>query len=170
MSSFNRAAISAVMLSLFAVPGFCAGPNGAASVPLGVSSTWTGDTTNHSVSDNSGRQLAVAFPAIPHTLNVRVPNVNSAISKTSKKSQVIKITVPASVDETADVCKVGINRVSVVGQQKAKELCTWALALHKQMTQSPMMTPLGGPYPTPTYAQTKLFYTQEGRLKTVVKR
>ncbi len=169
-ASHNRAVISAAILSLFAIPGFGAGPNGATSVPLGVSSTWTGDTTNHSVSDNSGRQLAVAFPVIPHTLNVKVPTINSTVSRASKKNQVIKITVPASVDETADVCRVGLNRVSVVGQQKAKELCTWALAFHKQMTQSPMMTPIGGPYPTPAYAQTKLFYTNEGRLKTVVKR
>ncbi|CAN5703090.1 hypothetical protein BH10CYA1_BH10CYA1_05650 [soil metagenome] len=168
--SFIRTAVSAAILSLFAVPAFCSGPNAATSVPLGVSSTWTGDTTNHAVSNNSGRQLAIAFPVIPHTLNVKVPTVNSTVSKTPKKNQVIKITVPASVDETADVCRVGLNRVSLVGQQKAKELCTWALAFHKQMTQSPMMTPIGGPYPTPAYAQTKLFYTNEGRLKTVVKR
>ena len=170
--SFNRAVISAAILSLFAVPGFCAGPNGASAVPLGVSSTWTGDTTNHAVADNSGRQLAVAFPVIPHTVNVKVPTLNSTVRKSpaAKKDQVIKITVPASVDETADACKVGLKRASVVGQQKAKELCQWALVLHKQMTQSPIMTPLGGPYPTPAYAQTKLFYTNEGRLKTVVKR
>lgn len=169
----NQSTIWLAISILVAAPAFSAGPNSATVVPLGVSSTWTGDTTSHSASDNSGRQLAVAFPMIPHSTNVKVPTISSktaAKPNAAKKSQVIKITVPASVDETADVCKVGLKRVSIVGQQKAKELCQWALAFHKQMTQSPVMTPLGGPYPTPSYAQTKLFYTNEGRLKTVVKR
>ncbi len=160
--------IGTAILGLSVAPAICAGPNGATAVPLGVSSTWTGDSPSHSVADNSGRQLAVAVPTVPHI--VKVPNLSARAVKKAKKDQVISITVPASVDETADVCRVGFKRVSVVGQQKAKELCQWALAVHKQMTQTPMMTPLGGPYPTPTYAQTKLYYTNEGRLKTVVKR
>ncbi|HEY9731316.1 MAG TPA: hypothetical protein V6C89_05355 [Drouetiella sp.] len=168
---FGQSIISTAVLALAAIPAVCAGPNDATAVPLGVSSTWTGDSTSHSVSDNSGRQLAVALPLIPHHAVPKLPISNKAPNKPAAgKSQVIKITVPASVDETADVCKVGLKRVSVVGQQKAKELCQWALAFHKQMTQTPIMTPLGGPYPTPTYAQTKLYYTNEGRLKTVVKR
>lgn len=102
--------------------------------------------------------------------NVKVPGSVVHPVKSTPKKQVITITVPASVDETADVCRVGLKRFSAVGQQKAKELCQWAMAFHKQMTQTPVMTPLGGPYPTPASAQTKLYYTSEGRLKTVVKR
>ncbi|RTL45179.1 MAG: hypothetical protein EKK48_03745 [Candidatus Melainabacteria bacterium] len=168
--SLNLTSISAVFLVLAALPAVATGPNGATAVPLGVSSTWSGDTINHSVSDNSGRQLAVAIPVAP-SMNVKVPGSAGRLVKPApKKGQVLKITVPASVDETADVCRVGLKRFSTVGQQKAKELCQWALAFHKQMTQTPVMTPLGGPYPTPTYAETKLYYTSEGRLKTVVKR
>lgn len=176
ITSFNRSLISTAILSFAVAPAFCAGPNAGTTVPLGVSSTWTGATTSHSVSDNSGRQLAVAFPVIPHTVSLKVPTVpaklvSGRVAKSQpKKDQVIKIVVPASVDETADVCRVGLKRATVVGQQKAKELCQWALAVHKQMIQTPTMTPLGGPYATPSYAQTKLFYTHEGRLKTVVKR
>jgi hypothetical protein len=173
--STTQAFAAAVLLSQLSVPGLCASPTQSPPVPsLGVSSTWSGDTSYHATADNSGRQLAVAFPVIPHTMNVRVPSpLNSRIinkSSSYKKDQVIKITVPASVDEAADVCTVGFKRFSVVGQDKAKELCRWALAFHKQMTQTPMMTPLGGPYSTPSIAQTKLWYMPDGRLKTVVKR
>lgn len=162
---------AAVSLCQLSVPAFCAGPGQNVPMHLGVSSSWTGDTSSHSTADNSGRQMAVAFPLIPHTMSVRSPLESRVIGKTAhKKDQVIKITVPATVDEATDVCTVGFKRFSVVGQQKAKELCQWALAFHKQMTQTPMMTPLGGPYPTPSYAESNLFYTSEGRLKTVVKR
>lgn len=167
--SLNLTSISTVFLLSAAFPSFAAGPNGATAVPLGVSSTWSGDTINHSVSDNSGKRLAIATPVVPMT-NVKVPGSVVHPVKSTPKKQVITITVPASVDETADVCRVGLKRFSAVGQQKAKELCQWAMAFHKQMTQTPVMTPLGGPYPTPASAQTKLYYTSEGRLKTVVKR
>ena len=171
----TQAFVAAVLLSQLSLPGLCARPTQNPPIPsLGVSSTWSGDTSSHDATDNSGRQLAVAFPIIPHTMYVRMPSpLNSRIinkSSSYRKDQVIKITVPASVDEAADVCTVGFKRFSVVGQEKAKELCRWALAFHKQMTQTPMMTPLGGPYSTPSIAQTKLWYMPDGRLKTVVKR
>ncbi len=163
-----------ILLSQFAVPAKSAGPAHDQPLPsLGVSSTWTGDTSAHSSRDSSGRKLAVAFPAIPHAASVSPSPLNSRIFKKSaspRKDQVIKITIPAEVDEAADVCTVGLKRFSVVGQEKAKELLKWALAFHKQMTQTPIMTPLGGPFVTPSTSQTKLWYMPDGRLKTVVQR
>lgn len=153
-----------------------AGPSHNPPISMGVSSTWTGDTVTHTNSDNSARQLAVAFPIMPVISKPPVfsktpvaPN-SKLVKNSAKQGQVIKISVPAGVDEAADVCQVGFKRFTAVGQQKAKELYQWVLAYHKQMSQGPIMTPLGGPYPTPSYAQSKLYYTNEGRLKTVVKR
>lgn len=137
---------------------------------LGVSAAWPGDSTIHSNLDNSGRQLAVAFPIAP-VITPKMPrlNVPSTVKISSKKSAVV-IKLPPSVDEAIDVCTVTAQRWSKIGAVKAQEVFKWGVVFLRQMNSSPTITPLGGPYSLNDRTGLKLWYMPDGRLKTIVQR
>lgn len=173
MSQLNsKNALTAIVIAAMSVlPAYCANPAQHASAALGVSSTWTGDTMTHSASDNSGKQLAVALPVAPVMPSKNPTMLSARVVKGApkKKAQEVKFTIPAEMDDAADVCQVGIKRAGAFGWQKAQDLYAWAMAFNKQMSTTPVMTPLGGPYPPPSFSGSKLYVTNEGRLKTVVR-
>ncbi|HEY9787750.1 MAG TPA: hypothetical protein V6D17_20345 [Candidatus Obscuribacterales bacterium] len=131
---------------------------------------------NRRPSDNSGRQLAVAVPLAP-SVN---PAPKPALQKTpatervlSIKGRTIKFVVPKTVDEAADFAWVTSQKLVKAGGQKANEVLKWFAAFLKQMGSAPTMTPAGPPYSyqsAPGKHVAQLYYMQDGRLKTVVKR
>ena len=125
-------------------------------------------------SDNSGRQIAAVIPGMPHPITITVPNlVPGTHHKASPpliqtQGRTTTITVPKSVEEAADMAWVASNKFAKASYQKAMEVWKWLAAWYKQHHSMPMATPIGSPYvQAPVHHQ--LYYTHEGRLKTVVK-
>lgn len=128
--------------------------------------------------DNSGRQIAIVMPGMPKP-SVLTPVKNVSPAGKSKAStpiiqtsgRTVKITVPKTVDEAADAAWVTGNKLFKEGSKKAAEIQKWAIAWYKQNNSMPMATPAGSPYAqVPAGHVHQLYYTNEGRLKTVVKR
>lgn len=125
--------------------------------------------------DNSGRQLASVVPGMPRPQPV---NVMPAVVKKNKEAAAnsnreIRVPIPKSVDEAADVIWVTARKVGKEGEKKAGQVVKWFAALWKQMNSHPTITPAGSPYVfqnAPSTHGAKLYFTHEGRLKTVVKR
>ncbi len=127
-------------------------------------------------SDNSGRQIAAVIPGMPHPITITVPNLTPGIHHKSStpliqtQGRTTTITVPKSVEEAADMAWVASNKFAKASYQKAMEVWKWLAVWYKQHNSMPMATPIGSPYvqgPVPQAHQ--LYYTNEGRLKTVVK-
>jgi hypothetical protein len=128
--------------------------------------------------DNSGRQIAIVMPEMPKpsmllpAKNVSPPGKSKPSSPLIQTSgRMVKITVPKTVDEAADAAWVTSNKLYKEGCKKAAEIQKWAIAWYKQNNSMPMATPAGSPYAqVPSGHVHQLYYTHEGRLKTVVKR
>lgn len=129
-------------------------------------------------SDNSGRQIAAVIPGMPHPITITVPSMPSPASIKHKETTPIiqtegrttTITVPKSLEEAADAAWVAGNKVVKTSYQKIMEVWKWLAAWYKQNHSMPMATPVGSPYVQgPVNHSHQLYFTNEGRLKTVVK-
>lgn len=127
-------------------------------------------------SDNSGRQIAAVIPGMPHPITITVPNLAPAPARKPSppliqtQGRTTTITVPKSVEEAADMAWVASNKFAKASYQKAMEVWKWLAAWYKQHNSMPMATPIGSPYvPGAVPDAHQLYYTSEGRLKTVVK-
>ena len=127
-------------------------------------------------SDNSGRQIAAVIPGMPHPITIAVPNLapgphhKSSPPLIQTQGRTTTITVPKSVEEAADMAWVASNKIAKASYQKAMEVWKWLAAWYKQHHSMPMATPVGSPYVQGAVPHAhQLYYTKEGRLKTVVK-
>lgn len=127
-------------------------------------------------SDNSGRQIAAVIPGMPHPITITVPNLapsqhhKSSTPIIQTRGRTTTITVPKSVEEAVDIAWVSSNKFAKASYQKAIEIWKWLAAWYKQHHSMPMATPIGSPYVQgPVNPVHQLYYTHEGRLKTVVK-
>ncbi len=126
-------------------------------------------------SDNSGRQIAAVIPGIPRPITITVPNMapsqhfKSSTPLIQTHGRTTTITVPKSVEEAADMAWVASNKFAKASYQKAAEIWKWLAAWYKQNHSMPVATPMGSPYVQGPVHNHKLYFTQEGRLKTVVK-
>ncbi len=133
-----------------------------------------------SQSDNSGRQIAAVIPGMPHPITITVPNLPNPVNPAAIKhtstpivqtqGRTTTITVPKSLEEAADAAWVAGNKVVKTSYQKIMEIWKWLAAYYKQNHCVPMATPVGSPYVQgPVNHAHQLYFTNEGRLKTVVK-
>ncbi len=126
-------------------------------------------------SDNSGRQIAAVIPGMPRPITITVPNMapsqhyKSSTPLIQTHGRTTTITVPKSVEEAADMAWVASNKFAKASYQKATEIWKWLAAWYKQNHSMPVATPMGSPYVQGPIHNHKLYFTQEGRLKTVVK-
>lgn len=123
----------------------------------------------------------------PRKLAMVTPRSKSADSKHASKPgelafgggwspqipETITIKVPRDLSNAADVCIVTAKRMAVHAQKGAGDLYKWWGKFFRQMHSAPVVTP-GGAYlnspPPVASTPTRLYYTHEGRLKTVVHR
>ena len=159
-------------LVLFSQQVTVAKPAQPLSPALGASSAWTGDSEASARNDNSGRQLAVALPALPSSASAKVPFAQINVAENKKKQRVVTITVPEPMGKAADALSVAAQHISKASAEAALEVCAWFAALFKQMNQSPTLTPLGDPFALAgiASANVQLRYMPDGRLKTIVSR
>ncbi|MBA3858273.1 MAG: hypothetical protein C0507_15320 [Cyanobacteria bacterium PR.3.49] len=136
-------------------------------------------TAKHVVepSDNSGRQIAAVIPGMPRPITIAVPNLapkpanKAAAPLIQNHGRTTTITVPKSLEEAADAAWVVSNKFAKASYQKVMEVWKWVAAWYKQNHSPPIATPMGSPYVQgPVHHEHQLYYTNEGRLKTVVKR
>ncbi len=126
-------------------------------------------------SDNNGRQIAAVIPGMPHPITITVPNLPIHPSRTQAPiiqthGRTTTITVPKSIEEAIDAAWVVSNRFAKASAQKVMEVWKWVAAWYKQNHSMPMATPVGSPYVQgPVNHVHQLYFTNEGRLKTVVK-
>lgn len=127
-------------------------------------------------SDNDRRQIAAVIPGMPRPITITVPNMApSQHPKTSTpiiqtQGRTTTITVPKSLEEAADAAWVAGNKFAKASYQKVMEVWKWLAAWYKQNHSMPMATPMGSPYVQgPVNHGHQLYFTNEGRLKTVVK-
>ena len=127
-------------------------------------------------SDNDRRQIAAVIPGMPRPITITVPNMapsthqRAAAPIIQTQGRTTTITVPKSLEEAADAAWVAGNRFAKVSYQKVMEVWKWLAGLYKQNHSMPMATPVGSPYiQGPVNHGHQLYFTNEGRLKTVVK-
>jgi len=128
--------------------------------------------------DNSGRQIAAVIPGMPRPITITVPNmapkssVKPAAPIVQTSGRTTTITVPKSLEEAADAAWVASNKFAKTSYKKVMEVWKWVAAWYKQNNSAPIATPAGSPYVQGPVQHTphQLYYTNEGRLKTVVKR
>lgn len=127
-------------------------------------------------SDNNHRQIAAVIPGMPRPITLTVPNMAPSTHQRSStpivqtQGRTTTITVPKSIEEAADAAWVAGNKFAKVSYQKVMEVWKWLAGLYKQNHSLPMATPVGSPYVQgPVNHGHQLYFTNEGRLKTVVK-
>lgn len=128
-------------------------------------------------SDNSDRQIAAVIPGMPRPITIAVPNIapktgaKPAAPLIENHGRTTTITVPKSLEEAADAAWVVSNKFAKASYNKVMEVWKWVAAWYKQNHSPPIATPMGSPYVQgPVHHEHQLYYTNEGRLKTVVKR
>lgn len=86
--------------------------------------------------------------------------------------ETITIKVPRDVHNAADVCIVCAKRAAIHAQKNAGEMYKWLGRFFRQMHSPPVVTPGGAWLSNQPVQQTpaKLYFTHEGRLKTVISR
>lgn len=151
------------------------------------------DTVDKSNSDNSGKKLAVARTPSINTPDedetMHVESVQSVIESGRENLikelrsrninlQVPEVEIPDQILDTCDLCYVQAKQLLGFANEHASEFNYWFGSYLKQLTAPPIMTPAGSPYVmedhlikgSPGLRASKLYYTGEGRLKTVVDR
>ncbi len=141
--------------------------------------------------DNSGRQLAMATP-LPKEAKTKNSKKDESVEaalgsaretlldqlETHKVSLPIpKIDIPDNMEKTADACYKVVRSSITFAHEHTAQFSGWIARYFKQLSGPPKMTPMGG-YETghhivpATFGQnsSKLYITNEGRLKTVIVR
>ncbi len=145
--------------------------------------------------DNSGRKLALSIPGIG-TANISLTPASNIIATPAVKTSVkaptsayaisrsgnnITVKVPETVDEAFDYAHIASKQVGKLANEGGTQFTNfakWIGIYIKQLSHTPTVTPSGYPYmtsktvqaPTQIAAGQKLYFTNEGRLKTVVQR
>lgn len=123
---------------------------------------------------NDHRQIAAVIPGMPRPITITVPNMapsqqpRATTPIVQTQGRTTTITVPKSLEEAADAAWVAGNKFAKVSYQKVMEVWKWLAAWYKQNHSMPMATPVGSPY-VQGPVNHQLYFTNEGRLKTVVK-
>ncbi len=143
--------------------------------------------------DNSGRQLAALGPGLKKDKSVDsrpdADGFEATIGSYRKRLvdeleshnipvEIPAINVPDNMESTCDACFKTVRTAFVFTQEHTAEFAGWMARYIKQLVTPPKMTPISSPYdhgqrlvaPPMTQANTKLFMTGEGRLKTVTNR
>ena len=116
-----------VVLASFSVVAKTAHAEGAKTV-MPVSASWGSEQSmNHSRSDNSGRQLALAPAKLPKA------EISSDVASVKQMA------------EFTDVVSVTARRVSKEGSRQFAQLTRWFALLLKQQSTTPTITPAAGP-------------------------
>ncbi len=141
--------------------------------------------------NNSGRKIAVAgdIAAISSTSgDMDQISAQAAINDTrSKLSQRLKdlninfkvpeVKIPKNLETTCDTCLTEGKRAAVFAHEHTLQFTTWAGRYIMQFIEPPKVTPVSSPYlmdnklvPSLGARSSRLYLTQEGRLKTTVSR
>jgi hypothetical protein len=141
--------------------------------------------------DNSGRKLSMASPLPKESkkLSKNEDSVEAAIGSARESLvgqlethkfaiPVPKIDIPDNMEKTVDGCYKVVRTGITFAHEHTAQFSGWLARYFKQISGAPKMTPMGGPYETgqqivpPTFGQnsSKLYLTNEGRLKTVIVR
>jgi len=115
--------------------------------------------------DNDGRKLALGYAV---TISPQSAPKQGVVNKAWQRPVIkpLKIDLPPSLDEAADVCVVNVKRLAKIGSHQALEVARWFGVYFKQLSGPPVISPanLTGQVPAANY---KLYYMNDGRLKTV---
>ncbi|MDZ4836078.1 MAG: hypothetical protein SGJ27_20055 [Candidatus Melainabacteria bacterium] len=166
--------------------------SGCLSTPASADTLKSTSSVAGSSRDNSGRQLAMASPRLKDSQNKKSAKGDSVeaalgsareslvgqLDKHKVSIAVPKIDIPDNMEKTADACYKVVRTGITFAHEHTAEFAGWMARYFKQISGQPKMTPLGGPYETghhivpPTFGQnsSKLYVTNEGRLKTVIVR
>jgi hypothetical protein len=151
------------------------------------------DSAVRSGRDNTGKQLAMATPRTSKEKNAKKDDgegsAEAAIVSVREqivghlKSHNISVPVPAvdipeDMEKTCNTCYHAVRTVVTFAQEHSAEFGGWFCRYLKQLSGPPAMTPCGSPYSTEQklvpsnfgHHNSKLFLTDEGRLKTVISR
>ncbi|MBX9696415.1 MAG: hypothetical protein K2Z81_28770 [Cyanobacteria bacterium] len=142
--------------------------------------------------NNSGRQLAVAGGDISHTPTVDEKDklsaqatINDTRSKLAQQLKLLNIDVklpevkiPKNLEDTCDTCLTEGKKAVLFAHEHSVQFTNWFGRYVMQFIEPPKVTPVGSPYlmesklvPSNIGARSsKLYLTQEGRLKTVTSR
>jgi len=141
--------------------------------------------------DNSGRQLAMASPRPGKEKDGKNASKDESMEGVigsardqlvgQLKSYNISVPVPAvdipdDMEKTCDTCYRAVRHAVCAAQEHSAGFGTWMARYFKQISGSPSMTPCGSPYsshklvPSVGHHTSKLYLTDEGRLKTVISR
>jgi len=166
---------------------------GCLSSPVSAETLKNTSSVVRSGRDNSGRQVAMATPR-PKDSSAKSSNSKDSVEgalgsaretlvgqlESHKVSIPIpKIDIPDNMEKTADACYKVVRTGITFAHEHTAQFSGWLARYFKQLSGPPKMTPLGGPYetghhivPPPTFGQSssKLYLTNEGRLKTVLVR
>ncbi|MBX9668206.1 MAG: hypothetical protein K2X93_11330 [Candidatus Obscuribacterales bacterium] len=149
------------------------------------------DKPSARIRDNSGRQIAALSPGLKKDKNLESQGdgFEATISSYRKKLvgeleshnilvEVPEVDVPDNMESTCNECFKAVRTAFVFTQEHSAEFAGWMARYAKQLVSQPKMTPISSPYdhgqrlvePTTSQSNSKLFYTDEGRLKTVTNR
>lgn len=142
--------------------------------------------------DNSGRKVALAAPRPKETAKTPSPDESVEAALGSARETLVgqlearkvsipipKIDIPDNMEKTADTCYKVVRTGITFAHEHTAQFSGWLARYFKQLSGPPKMTPMGGPYetghgivPPPAFghSSSKLYLTNEGRLKTVTVR
>lgn len=142
--------------------------------------------------DNSGKQIAMAAPK-PRANSGKRSDGNESMEAAivSVREQMVgqlkshnitvpvpEIDIPDDMEKTCNTCYHAVRTSVTFAQEHAAEFGGWFARYFKQLSGPPAMTPCGSPYSMEqklvpsTFGQhhSKLYLTEQGRLKTVISR
>lgn len=160
---------------------------------VGAETAKSADAPARSGRDNSGKQLAMATPrASKDKVSARKDKgdtVEGAIVSVREqlvdqlKSHNISVPVPVidipdDMEQTCDNCYRAVKTAVTFASEHSAQFGGWFARYVKQLTSPPAMTPCASPYSmdqklVPSNIgqhSSKLFLTNDGRLKTVISR
>ncbi len=140
--------------------------------------------------NNSGRKIAVAGDIVETSSSSDKDKISAqaAINDTrSKLSQRLKdlkldfkvpeVKIPKNLETTCDTCLTEGKRAAVFAHEHTLQFTTWVGRYVMQFIEPPKVTPVSSPYlmdnklvPSLGARSSRLYLTQEGRLKTTVSR
>lgn len=192
--SANLILIVAMLLTVFGIECRNSGVQAADNL-MGKSP----DAAVRSSKDNSGRQLAVASvipveqkpvakgkpvgtkpksPGVNQMLGDMRDQLDGHLKTLNIDMQVPEVEVPAHMEKTYNSCFNTCKTAFSFAREHTNEFSTWMGRYLKQLTSPPLMTPCRSPYfsddrvipPGVGLKHSKMFFTHDGRLKTVVNR
>lgn len=140
--------------------------------------------------DNSGRQLAMTSPGPKAKKNSKGEQSVQAVISGARNAlvdqlesrnisvSVPEVDIPEDMEKTADACYKTVRCAVTFAEEHTAQFGAWFARYLKQLAGPPTVTPCGSPYDVNhrlvpgSFGQqnSKLYVTDEGRLKTVITR